>query len=121
MLSSRGMSRRLGRVHRLVVLLILGWTALDLGFPVLCAVDREQSGSAYCAADIIGAPSASSSQTPQSPGRIDDCFCCSHVVTVAAVASAQTMTSTVRQQNIDVQTAPTFRAFPIYHPPQLSL
>lgn len=112
---------RLGRIHRFVVLLILAWTALDLGYPVLCSLDREQIGSTYFAQDVIGASSSSSSEKPATPGHVDDCFCCSHCVTFTDVTSAQRTMGTVRQQKIDPPTAPLFRAFPIYHPPQLSL
>ena len=112
---------RVGRVQRFVVLLILGWTALDLGYPVLCALDREQSDSTYYAQDVIEPPSSSNSETPTSPGHIDDCFCCSHCVTVTDAAPAERTVSTVRQENIAPLTAPLFRTFPIYHPPQFSL
>ena len=115
------MSTRFGRVQRFVVLLILGWTALDLGYPVLCALDREQSGSTYYAQELSEAPSSSNSETPKNPVHIDDCFCCSHCVTVTDVTPADRTVSTVRQENIAPLSPPLVCTFPVYHPPQFSL
>ena len=74
-------------VVRAVVVLLLAWTAADLANASLCALDSSEF-----ATESPQLPSGDHGTLPtQEPQRhVDDCFCCSHCVDVAAVIPAMT-------------------------------
>ncbi len=103
---------------RLVCLLLLSWTAVDLGASELCALDNDGALTLNIAPAAICSPISSPDSHP--PAHVDDCFCCSHCVN--AVASAPI----VHAAPVCLAVAPLRAdavidvARPTYHPPKTS-
>lgn len=111
----------LGRHHRfvrVVVTVLLLWTAVDLSNAGLCALDNERAGGASF--DAPAATWASAGDTAPLPiplRHIDDCFCCSHCVDVRALVPATLSTPAVQCDAAATLAGPRIFGSPLYHPP----
>lgn len=96
---------RSGFLTRCLVLSLLTWTAADLLFPSLCALDSEQAQSASSVPDDESSP-------PQ-----DDCFCCSHnvdPVPMGSLALLEVLKASAEAPRVE---RPIAVARSIFHPP----
>lgn len=106
-------------VCRIVALVILTQTALDLSNAALCALDAEEFPAiALQTGDAVQAGEAGRS-VPVDARHIDDCFCCSSCVDVAAATMVMPVALVTRAAD-----APRDRRVPLvsrlfFHPPQL--
>lgn len=111
-------SWRHSRVVHAVVMLLLLWTAADLGNASLCALDNEGKDSFPMGAATTSTPNSADHVPPQTPQRhIDDCFCCSHCVDVQVLSPSTVVTPAVLQATPLVLAAPRIFGSPLYHPP----
>ena len=106
------------RIVRGVALVILAWTAFDIGFPGLCALDSEWAQIAYASAPVTVASSTGERDAPAPPVHIDDCFCCSHCVDVAGVPAPEGLDLTVDVARLPSDSLPFSLQYPPYHPPR---
>lgn len=108
------------RVHPLVrsiVFMLLAWTAMDLTFTRVCSLDRADTlpvgGSVqlYVDADSSSSPG---SHVPQ----VEDCFCCSHCVSIQQVQPVAAMSAVSSMLYEPVAFLALSQSRPAYHPPQ---
>ena len=110
---------RLTRLTRVVALVLLAWTAIDLTNSALCALEQEEFSTPVGSDLALSMSPASGGAIPAAPRHVDDCFCCSHCVTVIDVTPARWNMSVVGPEQVAPPAAPLFRTFPVYHPPQI--
>lgn len=101
------------RIGRMVVLVLLSWTAVDVLNPALCELDELTFVAAYSTVDSNTAAPTESPVTPE------DCFCCSHNVNFKPIAQAAVSLPSDRGDRLTVDEAPRWASFPLYHPPRL--
>ena len=105
--------RRSTGLLRAVALLLLVWTATDLGLPQVCTIDATHTAPAIIVSLDNDGP------VPGVPFPTDDCFCCSHCIVLnigPASLSAVGPTALPRE----AARLPLWRtADPAYHPPAL--
>ena len=115
---------RASALSRFVALVILVWTVADLSSASLCALDNED-GAPFAAAPIgVGGVilDGATSQTPHPASvHVDDCFCCSHCVEVAAIVPANIAGMAKSHKPPLTLLVPRIFGSPLYHPPQFSL
>ncbi len=100
------------RLSRLVVLVLLTWTAVDVLYPAVCGLDELQPVTGQSV-------SAGTDESTTPPITADDCFCCSHNVNFTSTISvAVAVLSGTEQRTFSVQ-SPRWTSFPSYHPPRL--
>jgi hypothetical protein len=103
---------------RIVVILLLGWTGADLCLPALCASESVRS----CASGALNRSALQTDTTAPSrtPGQgQDDCFCCSHAVSLRPVFVWSTP-SKIRDVALQlIPRIPSALPSAVYHPPQL--
>ena len=104
-------------VVRATAWLFLAWTAVDLGFPSLCALDQEHEPPRVFSSPLMDAPSTNET-THDAPVHIDDCFCCSHCVNVTAMQSPATLTIARTDAALPIDSVPVAAGYPPYHPPR---
>ena len=85
MLRCKTVTLSLRTVCRVVALILLCQTGLDLAVPSVCALDSDTLSSAFAGsasrAVVTSASTPQRSGVPAVPvGHIDDCFCCSGCV-----------------------------------------
>ena len=102
---------------RVAAWFLLALVALDLGNPSLCALDQESQPKPVSAATNL--ESRSPEGTPTSPAHVDDCFCCSHCVDVAAVMAPATLSLALNNVPLPADRLPFSAAYPPYHPPKV--
>ena len=90
MLRCKTVTLSLRTVCRVVTLILLCQTGLDLAVPSLCTLDSERLSSAATGpASSAVATAAATTPRPGLParpiGHVDDCFCCSGCVEVQPV------------------------------------
>jgi hypothetical protein len=102
------------RVSRVAAMLLLVWTAVDLAFAGLCALDREQADLGLPSMAVARADEA----TASGPAHVDDCFCCSRCVSLTVPAPVH-VANEVKPFR-PVATASRLLGFPprLNHPPQ---
>jgi hypothetical protein len=66
---------------RVIALVFLTWTAVDLTNSSLCALDQEGARQTCTTAT----PNLCDAEPSPAPVHIDDCFCCSHCVNAVAL------------------------------------
>ena len=109
-------SAQFRKVSRAIAWLFLAWVGFDLGYPSLCALDRENPlhKAAVTSVDV-----ASLGDTmPAPPAHIDDCFCCSHCVDVGSIAGLLPLAGVTARRVFPVDRAPFRAVYPLYHPPR---
>jgi hypothetical protein len=104
---------------RIVAIILLVWTALDLSAYQLCALDRMDEVGSFSDARRDATDTPREPSFPSSP-HVDDCFCCSPCVDVghvqpALVAAGLTPALT---SMVDAR-APRSAGRSLFHPPQL--
>jgi hypothetical protein len=112
-------SRRHTALGRIVALVLLLWTAVDLTNSGLCALENETAPATGSGATTMAAADwdGGASVPTQDPIHVDDCFCCSHCVDVSAIVPT-TVVSPVRVIHAAlVVPAPRLFGSPLYHPP----
>lgn len=102
------------RVAPAVVLVLLTWTAVDVLNPALCGLDQLP----FIAANVT-VDDDTSSPEPR-PVAAEDCFCCSHAVNFSAIAQDLSVRFDLRDTPTEPLQNPTWKSFPLYHPPRLS-
>lgn len=106
---------RTGRAARVVAVVFLLWTGLDLINPSLCAIDREPD-SRSARAESVALTTAAPIQTP--PNGAEDCFCCCHhVVTTTVCVPIPQVDLAQRLALPPIEQVRVFRAR-LDHPPQ---
>ena len=117
---SRVVSLRRSPLLRAVVAVLLMWTAADLANASLCALD---------ASDMNASVTPSAASAPQQPSHpaplrglpsphVDDCFCCSHCVDMAALTPELLVEPLAAALSPAIPAAPTRALVPTYHPPR---
>lgn len=108
------------RLARVVAVMLLAWTAVDLTATRLCAADAvamaTASGSPEARPDGGDGPA---SGRPARQSHIDDCFCCSHCVNVAVPEPLLAVTAAPPRDVASRVRIPFDDGHPLYHPPQL--
>jgi hypothetical protein len=107
------------RLVRLVCLVLLAWTAVDLSASGLCALDREDALLA-CADPTTVGNSESNPNAARPVAHVDDCFCCSHCVNITLLTPVVTLTSDATRRLPTTVTRPRNIARTLYHPPKTS-
>lgn len=107
------------RLTLLVALVILAWTALDLTNSALCALEQEQFSPSAGDNFAFSISLESEGTVPPIQNHVDDCFCCSHCVTVVDVTPASWQSALARRASVVPVSTPVLRTFPVYHPPQI--
>lgn len=97
--------------------LLLALVALDLGNPSLCALDQESESRPVSAPAQDLLPSDGGTPTP--PAHVDDCFCCSHCVDVAAIAAPAMLSLVGDNVSLPAERTPFPTGYPPYHPPKV--
>lgn len=109
-------SAQFRKVSRAIAWLFLAWVGIDLGYPSLCALDRENP---LHKAAVTSIDAASPGDTmPAPPAHIDDCFCCSHCVDVSSIAGSVPLWSVVFVA-LPIDRASFPSGYPPYHPPRV--
>lgn len=98
---------------RLVVVLLLSWTAADLSDIRLCASDSNELGRLQDGVALESLPSQSTS-----PSAPDDCFCCSHAVEAVMFSFITALIATVPVPEATMPAAPLASPHSPYHPPK---
>lgn len=101
-------------ISRVVVILLLLWTAADLTASSVCASENQigNSWSADCVR--LDEPPTAAPAHPQ----IDDCFCCSHSVQIVAVAHVTAPVVSALVVRVLPPRVSFARQLPLDHPPQ---
>lgn len=109
---------RTSRLTRLVVLTLLFWTAADLTYASLCALDGQALNLVRTGAEPLAqAADQDATPSPAAQPHVDDCFCCSHCVDVSVISPANIVLQVVEQPSILASAAPSTFGSPLYHPP----
>lgn len=100
-----------------MVLLLLTWTAVDLTNESLCALDSTEFGTGGA---LTGTEKDDGKPLPgqETPRHVDDCFCCSHCVDVAAVIPVMAAEIVRLGPAAPVSSALLPPLVPPYHPPR---
>lgn len=109
------------RLARVVALMLLAWTAVDLTATRLCAADAVPMAAAFESPEAR--PDGGDDPKPGRPApqsHIDDCFCCSHCVNVAMPEPLLAVTADTPRRIASGVRIPFDDGHPLYHPPQLS-
>ncbi len=105
-------------ILRLICVLLLSWTAVDLGASGLCALDREDAPLVSSDRNEVGSDSTPT-PTPLA-AHVDDCFCCSHCVNLTHLLPPVTLTVAPAALTPTAADQPRHIARPMYHPPKTS-
>ena len=110
-------SPRFRRIVRIIAVVLLAWTALDLTAPSLCALeaDVERPGSGHAA---ITAAASTPPGAPVEEAHVDDCFCCSHCVEPTAVPAPSGLQFVVNRYRTLPDGIPPSPVLQLYHPPR---
>ena len=116
--SRRGNLTRVKRIRRswfvrLVVVLLLSWTAADLSDIRLCASDSNELGRLQECVVI-----ESSHAQPASPSPFDDCFFCSHAVEAWTFSFTTALIAAVAVPEPTMPAPPLASPYSPYHPPK---
>ena len=101
---------------RTTVWALLAWAAVDLGVPSVCALDRENRPAAL-SAHVVTVPLGDDA-SPNQPGHIDDCFCCSHCVNVSPLTAVLAPFVGGTLVALLPISSPHSAGYPSYHPPR---
>lgn len=98
-------------------MVLLAWTAVDLTATRLCAADAVAMATTSPEArpDDGHGPA---SGAPARQSHIDDCFCCSHCVSVAMPEPLLAVTADTPRHVTSRVRIPFDDGHPLYHPPQ---
>jgi hypothetical protein len=102
---------------RVVAIVFLTWTAVDLTNANLCALDQEGAQPRHACTTV--APHFCDVQPSSAPVHIDDCFCCSHCVNAVALVSLSEAAMFVHLLPPERAAALRLLSSPPDHPPQL--
>jgi hypothetical protein len=111
-------------VCRVVALILLCLTALDLGVPSLCALDSEGlppgSSAPTCAILVASAATAPRPDLPTQPAvHVDDCFCCSGCVQAQPVFHIAPVVQRSPELHVLPNSHVPLLSTHFFHPPQL--
>lgn len=117
-------------IARLVAVILLAWTGVDLAVPSLCAADRPGSAPVITHAPDTASSGASTrltvahSTSPQdapATATDGDCFCCAQILLPARVDSPLTGAVLVSALFVSPASRPRSSSRAFDHPPQLAL
>ena len=111
-------------VCRVVVLILLCQTGLDLAMPSVCALDSEGLSPAFAGpaspAVVTSAPASHRSGVPPRPvGHVDDCFCCSGCVEAQPVFHIVPVVRLAPHPNVVPDNFVPLLSRHFFHPPRL--
>lgn len=111
-------------VCRVLALILLCQTGLDLGVPSLCALDAEGApgGSSTPLSSTLAvspAPAHRSDTPSPGAGHVDDCFCCSGCVVAQAVFSVVPALRPSLHAHVSPDSSVPLLATLVFRPPQV--
>lgn len=104
----------------MTALVLLAWTATDLTATQLCPADGM---APVAVADLNLTPTTFPDPVPANPAQsshVDDCFCCSHCVNIAAFDTAMFIGAIRACESVASVRILFADGHPLYHPPQPS-